>query len=234
MQQVISKDGTSASPTTKLTRAVLACGIVAGPLWIVVVLIQMLIRPGFDLRYDEASLLSNGNLGWIQITNFVVTGLLVIACAVGMRRVLRGGRGRAWGSLLVGVYGLGTIGAGIFIADPMNGFPVGTPMGAPHIISWHGNLHVIAGMLGFLALIAGCFVFARRFAALKQRGWAAYSVATGVIFFAAVAGIAVGSQQQGAIQIFVNLAFFVAVVLGWAWVSAMAAKLLMEQRRTSA
>jgi len=89
-------------------------------------------------------------------------------------------------------------------------------MGAPHVISWHGNLHIISGMLGFLALIAVCFVFARRFATLKQRGWAAYSVATGVIFFAAVAGIATGSQQQGAIQIFVNLAFFVAAVLGWA------------------
>lgn len=97
MKQVISQDGTSAGPTTNLTRATLACGVFAGPLWIVVGLIQMLIRPGFDLRYDEASLLSNGDLGWIQITNFEVTGLLLIACAVGMRRVLRGGRGRTWG-----------------------------------------------------------------------------------------------------------------------------------------
>src|SRR5258707_8809047 len=118
MQQVISKDGTSAGPTTKLTRAVLACGVVAGPLWIVVVLIQMLIRPGFDLRYDEASLLSNGDLGWIQITNFVVTDLLVIACAVGMRRDLPGGRGGISGSVSFCVYAVCSLGAGCLFACP--------------------------------------------------------------------------------------------------------------------
>ena len=38
------------------------------------------------------SLLSLGDLGWIQIANFVVTGLLVTACAIGMRRVLHPAR----------------------------------------------------------------------------------------------------------------------------------------------
>jgi hypothetical protein len=46
-------------------------------------------------------------------------------------------------------------------------------------------MHFLIGGIGFLGLIAACFVFARRFAALKQPGWAAYSIATGVIFFAA-------------------------------------------------
>jgi len=38
------------------------------------------------------SVLSNGDLGWIQIASFVTNGLLFAACAVGMRRALRGGR----------------------------------------------------------------------------------------------------------------------------------------------
>ena len=39
-----------------------------------------------------ASVLGNGDLGWVQIANFLVTGLLVIGAAVGMRRALLGTR----------------------------------------------------------------------------------------------------------------------------------------------
>ena len=35
-------------------------------------------------------LLALGDHGWIQIANFVITGLLLIACAAGLRQVLRG------------------------------------------------------------------------------------------------------------------------------------------------
>ncbi len=211
----------SSEATTNLTRALLTCGVVAGPMYIAVGLIQMLIRPGFDITRHPLSLLSNGDLGWIQIANFLVTGLLVIAGAIGMRRVVLGSPGGTFGPLLVGIYGLGLIGAGIFIADPMNGFPPGTPVGAPATISLHGVLHFISGGVGFLGLIAACFVFARRFGMLRQWEWAAYSLITGVIFFAAFVGIATGSSQA-----WINLAFFVAVVLAWMWLSAMAARLM--------
>ena len=212
--------GASAETTGKLTRALLACGAVAGPLFILVALIQMLIRDGFDIRRHALSLLSNGDLGWIQITNFLVAGLLTIAGAVGMGRALQGGRGGTWGPLLVGLYGVGLIGAGIFRADPALGFPPGTPADAA-TISWKGLLHFITGGVGFLGLIAACLVFARRFAALGQRGWAVYSAATGVLFFAAFVGIASGSKGAG-----ISVAFAVATMLGWAWVSALAGRLM--------
>jgi hypothetical membrane protein len=211
----------------RLTRALLICGVVAGPLYIVVGLIQMLIRPGFDIRRHALSLLSNGDLGWIQIANFEVTGLLVIAGALGMRRVLCGSRGGTWGPLLIGLYGLGLIGAGIFTADPALGFPPGTPVDA-NTISWHGLMHFITGGIGFLGLIAACFVFARRFVALKQPGWAAYSAATGVIFFAAFFGIASGPKGDG-----VSVAFAVAIVLAWIWISVVAARLSFAAAATS-
>ena len=220
-QKATSKDG-ALSP---VTRALLSCGVVAGPVYIVVGAIQMLIRPGYDITRHDLSLMSNGSLGWIQIANFIVTGLLTIAGAAGMRRALQSGRGRTWGPLLLAVYGLGLIGAGLFSADPALGFPPGTPAAA-HTVSWHGLLHFVSGGVGFLGLIAACVVFARRFAGLKQWGWAAYSLATGVLFFAAFFGIATGSNQGGAALTFVVLAFTAAVVLGWAWISAVAAKLM--------
>jgi len=226
MQHSISQDNTSRD--AKLTRVLLLCGVVAGPVYVIVGVIEMLTRPGFDPTRHDLSLMSNGDWGWIHISLLILTGLLTIAGAVGMRRVLRGGRGGTWGPLLLGIYGLGLIGAGFFTADPALGFPPGTPADA-HAISWHGLLHFICGGIGFLGLIAACFVFARRFAAQRQRGWVAYSVATGVIYLAAFAGIAVGSNSVGVITTIVILAFSVAVVLGWAWVSAMAVKLLSER-----
>jgi hypothetical protein len=205
---------------TRVTRVLLASGVIAGPLYVLAALIQGLTRPGFDLLHHDVSLLSNGELGWIQITNFMVTGLLVIAGAVGMRRVIQRSRGGTWGPLFIGLYGLGLIGAGIFVADPMNGFPPGTPAGA-HAISWHGLMHLVTAGIGFIALIAACFVFAHRFAALAQRGWAAFSVATGVIFFAAFAGVASGSDQA-----LIVIGFWMGVILAFAWISVMAARLM--------
>jgi hypothetical protein len=51
-----------------------------------------------------------------------------------------------------------------------------------------------------------------------------------VLFFAAFVGIATGSQPGGPFLVLVTLAFTTAVVLGWAWVSAVAAKLMRESR----
>ena len=207
----------------RLTRVLLICGLIAGPFYIVAGLIQALTRPGFDLLRHDLSLLANGDLGWIQITNLVLTGLLVGACAVGTRRSLPAGPGRSWGPILLGVYGIGLIGAGFFTADPAFGFPPGTPANA-HTISWHGMLHIVTAGIGFLALIAACFVFARRFASRRQRGWAAYSLATGVIFFAAFAGVATGSGQTWSV-----VGFWIGIVFAWAWIWALAMKLLRER-----
>lgn len=211
---------------TGRTRALLACGALAGPVYLAAGLVQAFTRPGFDIRRHDLSLLANGDLGWIQIANLVVSGLLVITGAVGMRRVLVSGRGRTWGPLLVAVYGLGLIGAGFFTADPALGFPPGTPPDA-HAVSWHGLLHLVCGGVGFLTLIAGCFVFARRFASAGERGWAVYSVVTGVVFFLAFAGIAAGSGNGWTI-----LGFWIGVALAWSWISAVSVRLMPRDATT--
>lgn len=210
------------STHTKLTNALLACGMIAGPFYIAVGLIQAITRPGFDILHHDLSLLANGSLGWIQITNFVLSGLLVLAFALGMRRVLRGSRGETWGPLLVSVYGLGLIGAGFFSADPAFGFPPGTPPDA-HTISWHGLLHFITAAIGFLALIAACIVIARRFASQGLKGWAIYSVGSGLLFFSAFVGVATGSGQSWSV-----IGFWIGVVFIWTWIALLAARLRKE------
>ena len=198
------------------TRRLLTYGALAGPLYVVVGLLQVLFREGFDIRRHALSLMSNGSLGWIQVANFMLSGLLVIAGAVGLRRSLRGNPGGIWGPILIGIYGLGLIAAGAFVADPMDGFPPGTPLGPPATITQHGSLHFIAGGIGFFALIAACIVFARAFQVRRHAGWAAYSLATGLLFLAGFMSIASGSKQPWVVP-----AFTVAVIFAWAWLTAL-------------
>ncbi len=190
----------------------LICGAVAGPLYVVVSLTQALLRPGFDLTRHPWSLLANGPAGWVQMTNLIVTGLLVVVTAVGFSRTVSMGTGHRAIPILLGIFGAGMIGAGIFRADPMAGFPLGTPDGPPVAPTVFGLLHLALGGVGFLGLIIACFVFGRRFAQAGQPGWAAYSVITGVAFFAAFAGIASGSSTPPIV-----LGFVGAVVLAWSW-----------------
>jgi hypothetical protein len=219
------KNGTAINKTsvisTKWSKLLLSCGVIAGPLYIAIGIIQILTRKGYDIRRQALSLLSNGELGWIQIANFIVSGLLVIACAVGIRKILHSDRSGTWGPLLLGGYGVGLIAAGIFVPDPALGFPPGTATGTAETVSSHGILHFVSGGIGFLSLIAACFVFARWFAASKQSGWAAFSIITGLIFFFAFLGISSGSGNSG-----INIAFTVAVVVCWGWISLMASKLI--------
>jgi hypothetical protein len=201
------------------TRALLVCGVVAGPLYVLVSVTQALTRDGFDPSRHAWSLLANGDLGWVHVANLVVTGLLTVAFAFGLRRVLRPGRGGTWVPRLVGVYGVSLVAAGVFRADPVMGFPPGTPEGDAEV-TWHGVLHFALGGVGFVCLVVACLLVAGRFAAEGRRGWARYSRATGVLFLAGFVAVGAGAGAAWS-----NVAFTVAVVLAWSWVSALAAHL---------
>ncbi|MEV3986978.1 DUF998 domain-containing protein [Nonomuraea sp. NPDC049758] len=219
-------------PTTaavsRATRTLLRCGTVAGPLYIIVVLLQMLTRDGFDISRYPASMLSNGDQGWIQVANFAVSGLLFVAGAVGLHQARgpAGWGGGTWGPRLVGVFGAGMIAAACFSADPADGFPPGTPVGPPTSMSTQAMLHLLVSGIAFLALIAACFAFGRRFAAAGRRRWAAFSRMTGAIFVAAWISIFAAQGSRVA-----NVAFALAIALIMAWASLVAAYLLASTRR---
>src|SRR3982751_5797551 len=93
--------------STTSTRTLLTAGAVAAPLWAGVSLAQVATRDGFDITRRPLSLLSTGSLGWLQITNFVVAGVLFLAGAGGLRRVMTGTPGGRWAPRLVRTAGLG-------------------------------------------------------------------------------------------------------------------------------
>ncbi len=198
----------------RITRSLLGYGVIAGPFYIAVSLAQALVRNGFDLSRHEWSLLANGPGGWVQVLNLVLTGLMVVAAAVGFRRSLSEGPAARWAPRLLAVYGVALVAAGAFRADPMSGFPLGTPDGPPVHPTLHGTLHFVSGGIGFLALVAATWLLAGRFRQDGRRVQARLSRATGAVFLVAFAGIA-----SGAMSPLVNLAFTAAVVLTWAWLS---------------
>jgi hypothetical protein len=212
----------SYSPTDR-TPALLRLGLLAGPLYVVIGLLEVVFRSGFDIRRHALSLMSNGSLGWIQIASFICSGILVILGAIGLRRALYPTRGATVGSILLAVYGIGLIGAGLFVADPMDGFPPGTPPGPPSSMSWHGPLHFMAGGIGFFGLIGATLVFAYRFFRQRESGWAVASLLTGLFFFGSFAAIASGRRHPA-----INLTFTAAVVVSWVWLSALFAKVRSE------
>lgn len=198
----------------------LRCGVVAGPLYVGTVVLQLLTRDGFDISRHPASMLSNGEQGWIQIANFALSGSLFVAGAIGLRRVLgpAAGPGRTWGPRLIGGFGAGMLGAAVFSADPADGFPPGTPLGTPTTMSWHAAVHLLVAGVAFLALIAACFVFARRFAATGRAGWAACSGATGAAFLVTWSLLFTLHGSRPA-----NVAFALAIALALLWASLLAA-----------
>jgi hypothetical protein len=212
--------------THGMTKVLLACGAIAGPIYVIVGLLQILFREGFDVRRHALSLLSNGNLGWIQIANFILSGVLVLAGAVGIRRAIYPGRASTWGTILLAIYGLGLVGAGIFVADPALGFPPDATDQAPSV-SVQGVLHFVSGAMGFFAFVGACLVFTRRFSGLRQYGWALFSLATGILFCAAFFGIASGSGSA-----LVVIAFYLAVLLAWSWITAIFLYLMFHHFRS--
>jgi hypothetical protein len=156
-----------------MTSKLLTAGYIAGPFFIALSLLQAFTREGFDWIRHPASLLSLGDLGFIQIANFVITGMLFIACAVGLKRVVTAGVGRKWLSPLFALVGIAFILGGVFVADPAFGFAPGTPEGMPKTMSWHSILHGIAPVIGSLAISAALLIFARR---LWKQGWRRASI----------------------------------------------------------
>jgi hypothetical membrane protein len=197
---------------TAKTRGLLTCGVIAGPVFVAAAIVQILTRDGFDLRRHPLSLLSVGEHGWIQVTNFVLAGILSILFSIGMARMLTDGPGSRWGPRFCALFGIGLVIGGIFKADPALGFPVGAPEGYPSHLSSHAMVHAFAPPLAFLSLIGGLLVIARRFAAEGLRRTATFSRIAAAVCL--VLSVPVGPGFS--IRLFVAVAVAFACVAGYA------------------
>lgn len=213
------------TPKPVIGDRLIRCGLVAGPLFIGTSLVLAVASPGFSPTRHAISLLLTGNLGWLQLANFVVTGALVVALAVGARSRLRATPGGTWGPLLIGAYGVLLIVAGCATPDPAFGFPPGTPDNATTTMSGPATVHSLAFFGLVTAVVAACFVFARRFRALEVTSWARYCVTTAVCTpVLLIVGIGMSTVGYGGLPL-----LGVAVITS-SWMTAIAARLGKDHR----
>ena len=206
------------------TKFLLLCGALAGPFFTIVWFMAGMNRANYDpMRYAISSL-SVGEFGWIQITNFLITGSLLLAFSVALRQILRGPSGSVWGPVLIGLVGVGLIGAGLFVSDPLNGYPPGTPL-IPTERTTHGNLHDLFGVPVFLGLPIACFVFARLFARRGEHNWAWYSRLSGIGMFAVFFVARLGFRMLEAYpDLAANFGLLqrITLIIGFTWLTTLA------------
>jgi hypothetical protein len=208
--------------------ALIKAGIVAGPLLMGVALIQAFSRDGFDPVRHPMSLLSLGNLGWIQIADFVISGLLLIGASVGLKRSMKG-PGSVWAPRMILLYGIALIVGGVFTADAGLGFPPGAPPGAPEKMSAHGMIHAFAPIIGFLAVTVFFGVVGRRHFIAHRPTLAWLTLAIAVVSFVLANLPNVTADWEAGVFNFVPL--WIGGTLAFCYVSVLLAVLMKEINR---
>jgi hypothetical membrane protein len=190
-----------------MTKLLLACGVVAGPLFIGVSLVLGAMRPSYDPIATPISLLALGEQGWIQTLSFLVCGALLFAFAVGVWRVASGQpMGSKLGPTLVGFAGLDLIGAGVFTTGDQR--------------------HELVSIALFVSLPVTCLAFAASFRRQQSTNWAWYSLGTGVVVAAGVVALIAAFTSSGPLADVAGLIQRLTIGVWFAWVTLVALNLL--------
>lgn len=201
-----------------VTRSLLGYGVLVGPFYLLIGVAHGLVRDGFSFARHPLSVLANGPGGWVQTANFVLSGLMVIAAAVGFWRVPTP-RLRA-SPVFLALFGLSMIVASVLRADPMDGFPAGTLLGPPTTISPMGMGHFIAGTVGFVCMALSCLCSAPAMSRIGNRTLAIGGMLSGLAVLVGFFGGFLVPVLAGT-----TTGIWIAVVVGWAWLGWVSAKL---------
>jgi hypothetical membrane protein len=195
----------------------LYAGVVGPLLFIVVFLIEGFTRPGYSQWRHYVSQLATGPGGWVQVVNFLVCGALVLAFVIALRSVT----GSIAAPILLGLFAIGLLVAGVFSTDPALGYPPG----AAQVHTSHGTIHGFAGLACFSLLPATAFVMSAWFARHGSRRWFWYSLAVGLVMIVTFIVSTTASAMDGA-GTWPNAptGFFqrIAIITGWTWISMVA------------
>ncbi len=167
----------------KFTQHLLQAGVIGPIFFVLVFIIDGFLHPTYSQMSQMVSFLSVQANGWIQIANFVISGLLLIAFAIGFFQCMQPIIQR--GHLIVISLLLFLVGAGL-VNDGINVTALpGQPLGL------HGSLHVLGFLVIFGSLIAASFLAGRQLLKVPAwRGYGLYSIITGFVsllsFFALI------------------------------------------------
>ncbi len=206
-------------------KTLLLCGAIACPLFIIVVLIEGAIRPNYNSFLFPLSSLSIGDTGWTQISNFIFTGILLVAFSFGLKTVCNSTNEKFRGPLLIRLVGIGLIGAGIFSTDAIFGYPTDKPL-VLRQFTLHGHLHDGFSMFVFICLPWACFVFRKYFIAQDKKEWAKYSAFTGYAMITTFIITSMGFKQLPGFVNYAGLFQRICIAIGWTWLTLLSLNLV--------
>ena len=208
-----------------------ACGVIAGPVFVGTFTALGARRAGYDWRRHAVSSLAVGREGWGQRANFILVGGLYCVAARGLVRSSSRVGEPAVVPALVCAAGVGLIGSGVFVTDPVAGFPPEHAAGAVGATAEvaptrSGQLHNLCAIPIFVGLPAAALVDAGSAVRRREYGWAAYCIATAIgmasacaLFGAAFGGASTLVPRGGLFQ-------RMSIATGLGWLSALSIRAL--------
>src|SRR5688500_16574720 len=210
-------------PTARLrtettnTRVLLLLGAIAGPIFTAAWLLEGPACAEYEPMRHAISTLSLCETRWIQNTVLILTGFLTFALSLGLRNVLRSWDRLTWVLILFGIVAIGFVGAGLFVTDPLNGHPSGTPP-LPLPLTLSGGLHLFFSVLIF-GLPTAALVLAKLFKDRYENNWAIYSRITDISFLLVYAIALAGFLQVQGLDHYAGLFQRIALTIGLTWMT---------------
>lgn len=207
------------------------CGTVAGPVFISVFTVLGARWAGYDWRRHAVSWLAAGHDGWAQRANFMLAGGLYCIAARGLALSPRGAVGPPLVPALTLRVGVGLIGSGLFVTDPVAGFPPSEDapndsVGAPRLVAptLGGHLHNLCAIPIFVGFPVAALVSGGSAARRREYRWAGYCAGSAIgmtgacVLFGAAFGGAPRVERHGGV--FQRLS----IATGLGWLSALACR----------
>lgn len=218
---------------SRVVSAELACGAVAGPFFVSSFTAIGARRAGYDWRRHAVSSLAAARGGWLQRANFMITGSLFCIAAHGLARSPKQAVGpRVVRALTFGA-GAGLIGSGLFVTDPVAGYPPspddhdGADRTVPVVPSRAGTLHNLCAIPIFFGIPIAALASATSAARRGANRWASYSAGSAIAMIAATTLF--GAAFGGAPRLAERGGLFqrVSITTGFGWLSALSLRALI-------
>jgi len=190
----------------------------AAIVFVAVLLVEGALRPDYNPTYHTGSELELGERGWVQRANFLLMGGGAFAFAVGVNRTLND----SLGAVLLAVFALGMIVAGVFVPDPVRGYPPENPSASPATTTWQAQVHaIVGGPVAFFALFGSCLTVATHL----HGAWRVYSVLTEVAGLALTIWTALAFQRDAANTGLIQRGL---ILVYWSWIVLVSVHLIID------
>ena len=125
-------------------------------LYIILDIIVQMLPPHYSLRQAESDLVV-GPYGWIMNINFIIRGLLSAAVILAIYKAMKSSIRPVLGMIFFGIWAGASFSLAFFNTDVSN-FSVSMSSS-----TFHGQLHLVLAMIGFICAPIGMLIISRAF-----------------------------------------------------------------------